>query len=397
MNSPAQVPTVSLQGVLVPQTAINPEAFFRATRRLRIRQATGAFPGFGSSTNVQILQTGIVSKLTVKISGTLTVTLGGGTAASLAGWPYNLLKRIRFSANGQSNLINASGWSLKARNFVERADTNDRGIARGVGGASPGTARTQGTLSLNNENWGVGQNVSAIPGAPSTYAVELAIDVPISFDQVFLHGAIFAQTSSTDLNLNIDWAPVGELFTTTGAATVAFAGSYLVEATVYTIPQGPDGQVIVPDLSMFHSIIETRQGNVVNGVNETRLAGQGLGRQLMRVWFQTLNGATPAPLPVNATNYGNIGWRFGGNDTPEVWSDGLDLAMTNEALFGSDFASLQGIGILDFSSEHALRDSIDEGTATELRLLTEIPAGVALTSPVMMYTQETMFAGAVGA
>jgi hypothetical protein len=390
-----QVPTVSLQGILVPQTSIQPEAFFKATQRLNVRQATGTFPGLGESTNVQILQTGILSKLRLKFVGTVTTTLGTGAVGTTAAWPYNLAKRVRFSANGQSNLINCSGWQLKARNFVERADTNDRGVARGIGGASPGTARTQGSLSLNNESWGLGQNVTAV--APAAYDVELIWELPISFDQLYLHGAVFAQTSSTDLNLAIDWASSSDLFTLTGTATAAVVGSWVVEAVLYTIPQGSDGSVLVPDLSMFHSIIASRFPGPALGTNEVRLAGQGVGRQLMRVWFQTMNGAVPAPLAMNRTNYGNIGWRYGGNDTPEQWQDGKTVAMINEELFGSDFGSFQGFGILDWSSEFALRDSIDEGAATELRLLIEIANGVALVSPSIEYVQETMFSGVVGA
>lgn len=391
------VQTVSLQGVLVPQTSIQPELFFRATQRLNVRQQTFTFGGFGTTQNVPILQTGIVSKLRIKFEGTLTVTLGGGTAATTMAWPYNLLKRIRFSANGQSNLINASGWQLKARQFMERSDSNDRGVSRGIGGTGAGTARTQGTLSLNNENWGVGQGTTALVGAPTVYTVALEWEVPISFDQVFLHGAIFAQTSSTDLNLALDMSPQTELFTLTGAATAVLAGNFVVEAVLFTIPQGPDGSVLVPDLSMFHSIIGTRYNAPSVGTNEVRLAGQGVGRQLMRLWFQTMNGATPAPLALTTANYGQIGWRFGGNDTPEQWQDGLTVAQVNESLFGVDFGSQQGFGILDWSSEHALRDTIDEGSATELRLLVEIANGVALTSPSIEYVQETMFSGAVGA
>jgi hypothetical protein len=391
------VPSVSLQGVLVPQTSIQPEAFFRATQRLNVRQQTFAWGGFGTTQNVPILQTGIVSKLRVKFAGTLTVTLGGGTAATTMGWPYNLIKRIRFSANGQSNLINASGWQLKARQFMERSDCNDRGVPKSIGGTGAGTARTQGTLSLNNENWGVGQGTTALVGAPTVYDVDLEWEIPVSFDQVFLHGAIFAQTSSTDLNLALDMAAQAELFTLTGAATAVLAGAFVVEAVLFTIPQGPDGSVLVPDLSMFHSVIGSRFAGPTVGTNEVRLAGQGVGRQLMRLWFQTLNGAGSVPLAVNDVNYGQIGWRYGGNDTPEVWQDGWMVAQVNESLFGSDFASQQGFAILDWSSEHALRDTIDEGSATELRILVEIANGVVLTTPAIEYVQETMFSGAVGA
>ena len=395
---PQQAPaTQVMQGVVVPASSVNPGEFFKRTRRLIVPAKTFTYAGLGLTDNVPMLQVGILAGLSIKFSGTLTVTLSAGTAASTARWPYDLFKAVRFSANGQSNLINCSGWDLKVRAMIARGDLNDRGVSRGIGGASPGTTTTQGTLSLNNENWGVGQNVTAIPGAPTNYPVELYLYVPLAFDQVNLTGAIFAQTSSTDLNLAIDWAPLTDLFVFTGAATATLTGTVVVEPVMFSIPQGPDGNVVVPDLSVFHSIIKTRFPSPANGVNEIRLAGQGVGRQLMRIWFRTFNGATPAPLPVNPTNYAQVGWRFGSNDTPEVFTDGRHLAYWDEALFGSDFATSQGVGILDWASEYAFRDSIDEGAATELRLLLEIPTGVTLTSPFVEYVQETLFAGAIGA
>ena len=53
--------------------------------------------------------------------------------------------------------------------------------------------------------------------------------------------------------------------------------------------------------------------------------------------------------------------------------------------------------LLDFVSEFALRDAIDESLTNELRLLLEIPTGVALTTPFVEIVQETLFAGAAGA
>jgi hypothetical protein len=392
-----RTPTITLQGVVVPQSAVQPQTFFARTRGMRLKQDGPAFPGFGGNTRLSIRQVGVIGGIWLKLTGVLTVTLGGGTAATTSRWPYGLFRAIRFSANGQSNLINAGGWALKARQFMARADCNDRGVSRGIGGASPGTARTQGTLSLNNENWGVGQNVTAIPGAPTNYNVELHIYVPVAQDNVDLTGAIFAQTSATDLALEIDWSPVAELFTLTGAATVAFTGTLTAETEVYTIPQDGNGNIVVPNLDVFHSIIQTRYGPPSNGLNEIRLAGQGVGRSLQRLWFQAFNGSTPAPLAMNDTNFAQLGWRYGGNDTPQVWQSGLGLAYWDENLFGSDFGSQQGFGVLDWTSEFAFRDAIDEGAATELRLLVEIPSGVSLTSPFIEYTQETLFGGAVGA
>src|SRR5262249_39234713 len=158
-------------------------------------------------------------------------------------------------------------------------------------------------------------------------------------------------------------------------ATATLTGSIIVSGKAYTIPQAPNGSVIVPDLSAFHSLIQTRYGTPVNGVNEIRLAGQGVGKQLMRMYWQVWNtpGGVSAPLPVNATNAGQVGWRFGSNDTPEIYNDGKLHAYMVEKTFDTDLCTFAGVQCLDFCNENAFRDSIDEGTATELRLIHEIP------------------------
>lgn len=391
-----ETPTQVMQGILVPASSVNPEAFFAHTRRLRFAmQPAKAFAGLGGTDLVSTLQTGIIAQLSIKFSGSLVITPGTGTVATTAHYPYNLLRACRFTANGQSNLVNSPGVWLKAREFAVR-DLTDRGVIRQVGGASPGTNVQQGTLSLATENWGVGQSVTALTG--QTVPVELQWTVPICFDERTLLGAIFAQTASTELALALDWAPVADIFALTGNATVALTGTVAVEGIVYSIPE-VGGQIIVPNLSAFHSFIVSRVPNLANGVNEPQLPGQGVGRQLMRLGFRVLNGAAPGvPLAVNDTNFGQLGWRYGGNDTPEVYSGGKHFAEWAERTFGSDLGSIYGMAILDYANEFALRDSIDEGLATNLRGLIEIPNGVSLTGPpVLEIMQETVFGAAVGA
>lgn len=390
----AAAQTQTMQGIEVPASSINPALFFQLTRRLTVTQKTFTYAGLGMTDNVPMLQTGILSGVTINATGTVTVALPTGTCASTSKWPYDLIKVIRFAANGQSNLINCGGSTLKVRELMARGDLNDRGVIKAIGGASPGTAVQQGTLALEEENWGVGQNVSAI--AAAAYPIDLEWYVPVAYDDLNLMGAIFAQTSSTDLNLAIDWAPVTDLFTLTLTATVVIALTVVVSATLYTIPVAPGGaDVVVPDLSVFHSLIETRFSQVGNGVNEVRLAGQGVGRQLLRTWFRTWNtvAGVSTPLAVNSTNYGQLGWRYGGNDSPEIYPSGKALAYRAEKTFGSCLGK-PGFAILDFCQENAFRDSIDMGTASELRIVAEILAGVVLTTSYLNYVQETLSAGA---
>jgi hypothetical protein len=388
--------TLTMQGIAVPASSVNPAEFFRRTRRLRFKNTTASsIQGFGNTDSFTLRQTGIIAALSVKVFGTLTVTLGGGTCASTARWPYDLIKRLRVSANGQSNLVNASGAKLRAREFMAVGDLNDRGVPQGIGGASPGTTTYQGTQSMASESWGVGQNVTAIPGAPTNYDVELHYVVPLAWDQVKLLGAIFAQTASTQLEIDIDWAPTSDLFVFTGAAAVSQTFSVYIEPIAFSIPE-VNGQIVVPDLSVFHSLIQSNDFTAGSNVeSEINLQGQGVGRQLMRVYWQLWNGAAPqVPLALTAANFpGNLGWRYGGNDTPEVYADGRVLRMSNEKLFSVDFGA-QGFGVFDFASQWAFRDSVDEGTATNLRLVLN---AASLTSPRLEIVQETIFAGATGA
>jgi hypothetical protein len=390
MTAPA--PTQIMQGIEVPTSSVNPKQFFAQTRRLNVLQKNlGAFAGLGNSDTISILQTGVLGGLMIQLTGSI-VTSGTGTTATTGRWPYDLPKAVRFSANGQSNLINCHGGKLKAREIMHKGDLTDRGVVRGIGGASPGTQVNQGTMSLNTEAWGIGSNVTAI--ANGTYPFELEWFVPVAFDQMTLTGAIFAQTSATDLALSIDWAPLSDLFVFTGNNTAVFTGALNIFSTLYTIPQAANGQIIIPDLSTFHSLIESRATGIALGDNEIRLAGQGVGKQLLRLYGQIWNGTTLAPVPVNTTNYGNIQWKFGGQDIPETWNNGNAHAHVVEKLFDCDLATLQGIWCHDFASENAFRDSVDEATATELRFLVNLTNNVTLAGQsAIEYVQETASIG----
>jgi len=395
--SQAGQPTVMMQGIETPIANVNPEAFFRNTRRLMFSmQSITAIAGLGSSNPTQLKQTGIVAGLEVRVMGTLV--FGGtitGTVMSWR-WPYNLIKALRVSANGQANLINCNGLQLKAR-AVMQPDSQDRGVTRVVNDV---TGVDQGTLSLAAEDWGTsGANLlgpaRTVP-ATGTYTFDLSFFVPIAFDSKTLLGAIYAQTAATALSLDIDWETQANLVTLGGAATLAAPViSYQVNGIVYSIPN-VGGQFVVPDLSAFHSLIGFRTSALGQGDNEILLPGTGIGRQLMRTYYQVATGTAPGvPLAMNATNYGQQAWRYGGNDTPELVQNGQQLRYLNERLYNSDIGRAWGFGSWDFANEWAFRDSVDEGTTSDLRLLVNLVA--TPTTPFIECVQETIFAAPVGA
>jgi len=382
-----------MQGIAVPETSVNPEEFFARTRRRMQPEVTRPFAGLGQTDVVDIKRTDIISALILRFVGTLTVTVPAGAAVGTTRrWPYDLLRQCRFTANGQSNIINCSGAKLKVREFTARADLNDRGVEQSIDGAT----RRQGTLAQASESWGVGSGAAAV--AAGNYDVDLEWFLPIAEDQVDLLGAIFAATSSTELNANIDWAPPGELFTLAGGGGAALAGSLQAEAVRYSIPIGADGQIVVPDLSMFHSLIQNRSTDIANGGNEPKLVGQGAGKTLLRVFTQLWNGAgVGAPLAVNAANYGRLAWRYSGNETPDEFPDGGMLRIVNERMYGVDIGRHHGVFCHEFAQENAFRDTVDLATTSEFRQLITVQPGVAIDGAAAEVTTETIFVAGTGA
>jgi hypothetical protein len=373
-----------LQGVSIPAGAIDPKSFKALTRRKRNVEKSTAFAGLGQTDTFELKKSDIIAGLHIRFSGTLTIALNAGTVATTLRWPYDLAKAIKFTANGQSNIINSSGTHLKAREMMTNKDVTDRGVVQTVGGSLV----QNGTLALDSESWGVGAGTSAIAGG--TYNVELYWFVPVAEDLRDLTGAILAQTTTMDLTLSIDWAAQTDLFTTTGAPTITLAGSVIIESLKFSIPQ-INGVLALPDLSVYHSIIKNRNASLVNGENEVKLTGQGAGKRLLRTWFQVWNGSPSAPLAATATNYGVQGWRYGTNETPEQFADGRSLRQYDESIANSDYGAVFGILCHEFAATDAFRDVVNMAETSELRLVVGLQSGVVLNAPVCEYSQETVF------
>jgi hypothetical protein len=321
----------------------------------------------------------------------VTSTPGTGTVATTARWPYDLIKACKFTANGQSNLVNVSGAKLKLRSMQAKGDLTDRGVEQSVNGV---TVR-QGTLSQSNESWGVGSRASAIAGG--SYDLDLNWFVPVAEDQVDLAGAIFAASQSTDLTLSIEWASPADLFVLTGNGAASVSGVVTITAVRYAIPLGADGQIVLPDLSTFHQLIQSRATNLSTGENEIRLSGQGAGKTLLRASAQLWNGANPAPVQLNEDNFGRLAWRYSGNETPDEYVDGQILRIFNEHEYNSDIGAVHGFHAHEFAAENAFRDTVDLGTTSEWRLVVALQSALALTSPALEIVTESIFSAGAGA
>ncbi|MCW2754653.1 MAG: hypothetical protein JWQ32_2064 [Marmoricola sp.] len=387
--APANAATHYMQGIAVPASSVQPTEFHARTRRHTLLESAKAVSqsvtGGGNLQDVyELRKSDILSSVLLKFSGQIVVT--GGTTNVSARWPYDMIN-AKFTANGASNVINVSGLKLKAREIMKRGDLNDRGVAQSI----QGNAITQGSLATASEKWGVGSGATAV--AAGTYQVELEWLVPVAEDEVDLAGAVFLATSTADLTLTLDYLPISQLFFGGTATNVALTGTMSAISKKFSIPIGADGQIVVPDLSMFHSMIQSNTSALQNGDNPIRLIGQGGGKSLLRSFFQVWNGAgtAAAPLPMGATNFGPQSWTYGNNETPDTYQDGQVLRYFNERQFCSDIGGQWGFGCHDFAAELEFRDVVDMGTTSDLRLNVNIPVGVSLTTPKIEYVTEVVY------
>ncbi len=375
----------SMQGVAIPADSVNPRRFFELTRRHTLLEQSITYDGQDQIV-VPLRKADIISAISVRFVGTLTTNDGTGTVKSSRRWPYDLLRRVKFSANGQSQLIDCSGAKLKVRDLMKSADLTDRSVVQSVAGAS----LSNGTMALAGEAWGTGSGTTAVVDGAKD--VDLLWHIPIAEDERDLYGAIFLQTTSSDLTLTLDLTPLAQLIPITGDATATLTGKFEVITHKFSIP-AENGGIVVPDLSAFHAIIENRYSALNSGPNEPIVIGQGAGKSLLRIYWQLWNGAGTAavPVPLTSAGYGEVGWRYGSAETPELYPNGSVLRQDQERRYNSDFAGVWGFGCHDFVSENSFRDVVDMGTASELRLVLNLQAGLALTSPALEVVTETVF------
>lgn len=375
---------MSMQGIAIPAARVDPNLFRALTRRHIQQEQRIAFTlGENTTDPIPLRRSDILTEVTLRVTGTLKVTPGSGAVASTAKWPYGLLKTVKFNANGATSLIAARGWTLKAREYAKDEGLSDRGVEQTVGGQ---TVR-QGTLSLGQEEWGVGQSTTGLAQTTGT-DIELIITIPVAEDQYDLSGAIFLQSSSAELSVVLEWANPADLFTMTGGGTVSLDGYVEVQSTKFKIPT-VSGAIIVPDLSQFHSLVETSTPAIAGGENDPVLVGQGAGKYVLRLITQLENAG--APVPVNADNFGLMGYRYGTAETPDQWANGSQLRANMERQYNTDLGGLQGYAVHEFAKA-GFRDVLDMGTTADLRAVLTVTDSVALSSPKFWYAVESLYA-----
>lgn len=271
----------------------------------------------GTTQYSQIPKVGLLKRIILLFSGTITVTLGGGTAALGQEAPFSLIQRIRLVANGNTALFDVSGYGAMLVSLFSAHGWSGFGSRPII----PDTATVPGVAAtaMSAQNY--------IAAAADATAWRFALEIPLALSDDWREpiGLLLAAAPDTQLQLEVIW---GATFysttaartvpiTTTGAATASITGTLLPVVEFFTIPQSPADY---PDLRRLHTW--TEQGPQVIAANGDQDVVLQRGNTLQRLLH--IVHANTAP---NSTNVINRQLRFNSNEIPYQTSLQLDAVL----------------------------------------------------------------------
>jgi hypothetical protein len=352
--------------------------FFTETEKNVVPQETKALSGLGAAPiDLRIPNNGILAKLRIVFKGSLVVA-GGGTVTATYQWPWNVIKRFTLNANGQTSLISCEGMDLRARRQriyrIPRDEVST--VQSNVGVSADGLLNPASSVIANG-----------------TYSVALVYDVPIVHDDYTLTGALHAQSDQIYLSMRLTPAATAELFTLAGGSTATLTGTFFTSTTFFDIPfaDTKDGRkVLVPDLSWLHGYLSSDQPYANTGDVSTpfiRTAGQ-----LVSYSFYLDNGGAAV---IDVLGLNEARFEYGGNRRPLVFNPPEQLIEKNiQDYSGRVLGSKAGFGFLDFEVDNPRRELVYPKGVTELKLVSNIPAGTTINANAHVhFVEETLFAG----
>jgi hypothetical protein len=252
--------------------------FNRSTRQNFLAAPTITYAA-GATTQSQLPKVGLLRRIFVLFAGTLTVTLGGGTAVIGQEAPFSLIQRLQLVANGNTNVFDTSGWGGMIQSLFSAFGFS------GFGGRPivPDSATAPGPAATGFSALNFAAGVSA--GA-NTWRFAIEIPLGLADDWRPPQGLLLAAAPDTQLSLNVTFGAT--LFSTTaartvpvtvtGAATATLTGTITPVVEFFTIPANPADY---PDLRRVHTWTEV--GPQVIAANGPQQVLIGRGNTVQRI------------------------------------------------------------------------------------------------------------------
>lgn len=350
---------------------------FNSATRQNIIPAPAITYAAGQTLYSVLPKVGLLKRVLLFFAGTLTVTLGGGTAVIGAEAPWSLLTRLRLTANGNTALYDMSGWGA----LVSQLFT-----AYGYGGISgrprvPDSATVPGpTATVTSAlNYGAGVNAGA-----NTWAFGYEIPLGLADDWRDPVGLVLAAAPDTVLQIEATFgATLYSLtaarttpITVTGAATATLTGTLTPYVEFFTIPRS---EADYPDLTRIHTWQEIGPQAIAGNGDQSVVIPRGntVARIIHDVWTNSA---------ADATNVTGIQVKFNQNEIPYNISRQALAWLTRERMV-RDLPD--GLYVLDWWNSDSPRDAVNTLNLNELTTVLGLSgATIAGTSDIRTFIEQ---------
>lgn len=351
--------------------------FNRATRQNFLAAPSIAYTA-GQTVYSILPKVGLLKRVILLFSGTMTITLAAGTAALGAEAPFSLITRLRLTANGNTSLFDMSGYgAMIASLFGAYGFAGIGGRPRIVDGATvPGPASSV----FSALNYAAGVNSGA-------QAWNFALEIPLGLSDDWRDpvGLVLAAAPDTVLQVEVTFgatlystvASRTTPVTVTGAATAALTAATITPfVEFFTIPRD---QADYPDLRRIHTWSEQGpQAIAANGDQDVVLQR---GNTIQRIVHIVHTNSAADATAVTAREL-----RFNQNEVPYRVTRALDAFLARQRM-ARDLPD--GCYAWDLWNTSGIRDAVNTLSLNDLTSrLTLSGATIAGTSDIRTLTEQ---------
>lgn len=348
---------------------VDPAMFRRLTQKQIVTIDDKALLGAeGGTITVDIPKDGLLAEIKMFVDGHLTTTDNSGAIATTNKYPHGLFKSIKLTALTTHTVFQMDGIEAHVRRLMQHPSYTDStaDFAGTVGGGDTNLG------DLTADDWG------------------LVLKLPVVHDMTSLKGLLYTQTQQQALRLVIEQAPLTDILTASGDATVdSLTGTIHFELTFFKIPIH-EGANVLPNLAQLHGMFHSIVTPVAVG-SPTTVPIQDINGQLLRALLRFENNAawvqgaiSEQPASINAVRL-----KHGASNTPFEWSNIETLLDQNNEDYGQTLP--YGYVALDFIRHDHVRDAVLLTGLSDPRIELDINSGVTLASPEVRILLEVLY------
>jgi hypothetical protein len=315
----------------------------------------------GTTTSLDLPQTGYLAAIDLIFTG--TVTLSSGSVTPNATFPWGLINGIQLRTNEGADIWNTTGWGANVyQNTLRSGFAPDVGFSQAMG-----TALAYGRGNFITSYFDQPTGGSAIT---STFNFALPVRLQLSWGEMLQAGLILLQNPGVRFTLSINWGTVGQIGTSESGIT--FSNAQVIPALeLFLVPQEDTNQ---PDLSLAKTVLEDTQPITGAGVFQY---SPPRGNTYTRLIQYFADGATgnPAMTPSSTANVSQFQVVY--SQTQNINNDLVANKLWRQRrLYGFDL--YDGVYVHEYSLGNGCpefpngRDNIDTSQITDMSINTTI-------------------------